>query len=95
MILAFKFILLVLSTLVGYTLGYFFTETKYRLAQWDLFKFQAFECRPCLSFHITWVITTLIAAIFGDWVVFIIGIFFAFMLFIGLKIDQRNKTVKI
>lgn len=93
--LAIKFILLVLCVLIGYTLGFVFTETRYRLAQYPLFQFQAFECRKCLSTHITWVLTTFVSCIFYSWWMFIIGLFFAAMLFIGLYIDEKNKTIKI
>ena len=93
--LAIKFIILVLCVLIGYTLGFIWTETKYRLAQHPLFQFTAFECRKCLSTHITWVLTTLSACIFSDWLMFIIGLFFAAMLFTGLYIDEKNKTIKV
>lgn len=93
--LAIKFIILVLCVLVGYTLGFIFTETKYRLGRYPLFQFKAFECRKCLSTHITWVLTTLASCIFSDWKMFIVGLFFATMLFIGLYIDEKNKTIKL
>lgn len=93
--IAIKFILLVFSVLLGYTLGYVFTETKYRLARYPLFQFQAFECRKCLSTHISWVTSTFIALLFEDWIMLIIGLIFAAVLFIGLYVDERNKTIKI
>ena len=91
--LAFKFILLVISVLIGYSLGYLLTESKYRLPNNGLFNFKAFQCRKCLSFHISWVVSTTISLLFVDWYMLIIGVVFAFMLFIGLMIDQKNKTV--
>lgn len=93
--LAIKFIILVGLTLLAYVLGYIFTETKLDLARWRLFQFKAFECRPCLSFHICWVLTTFVSLIYMDWIMLIVGIVFAFALFIGLKIDQKNKTIKL
>ena len=93
--LAIKFIILVGLTLLAYVLGYIFTETKLDLARWKLFQFKAFECRPCLSFHICWVLTTFVSLIYMDWKMLIVGIVFAFVLFIGLKIDQKNKTIKL
>ena len=92
---AVKFILLGISVLIGYTLGYVITETKLRLAKWKLFQFEAFQCRQCLSFHIAWVTSTIISLLFGDWTMLFIGIGFALMLFIGLKIDQKRKTVDV
>lgn len=93
--MAIKFIILVGLTLLAYVLGYIFTETKLDLARWKLFQFKAFECRPCLSFHICWVLTTFVSLIYMDWKMLIVGIVFAFGLFIGLKIDQKNKTIKL
>ena len=93
--LAVKFLLLILSVLIGYFLGYFLTETKYRLARYDVFKMTVWECRQCLSFHITWVLTTLSATLFEDWYMFIVGLFFAFMLYVGLRIDKNKKTIKL
>ena len=93
--IAFKFILLVFSVLFGYALGYVLTETKYRLARYPLFQFQAFECRKCLSTHIAWVTSTFISLLFGDWLMLIVGLVFASALFTGLYIDERNRTIKI
>ena len=93
--LAIKFILLVISVFIGYTLGYVFTETKLRLAKWKLFQFEAFQCRQCLSFHIAWVTSTIISLLFGDWTMLLVGVGFAFMLWLGLKIDQKRKTIDV
>ena len=93
--LAIKFIFLVLSIFIGYTLGWYFTE-KNRLAdKHPLFEFEAFECRQCLSFHIAWVTSTIISLIFGDWIMAVIGIAMAFIMYFGIKIDQKHKTIKI
>ncbi len=93
--LAIKFILLVISVLIGYTLGYVFTETKLRLAKWKLFQFEGFQCRPCLSFHIAWVTSTFFALLFMDFKMLLVGVVFAFVLWIGLKVDQKQKTVDV
>ena len=93
--LAIKFLLLLVSVFAGYFLGYFFTETKYRLSRYDVFKMTVWECRQCLSFHIAWVTSTFISLLFDDWIMLIVGVVFAFALFAGLKIDQKIKTIKI
>ena len=93
--IAVKFLLLLASVFAGYFLGYLFTETKYRLARYDVFKMTVWECRKCLSTHIAWVTSTFIAALFEDWLVFIIGLIFAAALFTGLYLDEKNKTIKI
>ena len=90
-----KFLLLLASVFAGYFLGYLFTETKYRLARYRVFQMKAFECRKCLSTHIAWVSSTLIATLFEDWYVFIIGLIFAAALFVGLYIDERQRTITL
>lgn len=93
--LAIKFILLVISIFIGYTLGWYFTMEKRISDIHPLFEFQAFECRGCLSFHIAWLTSTVISLFFGDWVMLIIGIAMALIMYWGIKIDEKNKTVKI
>lgn len=91
--MAIKFILLVLCVLVAYTLGYIFTETKYDLQKYPLFDFEAFKCRKCLSFHISWVLSTFTSLLFNDWIMLVVGIIFAGFLFIGLKIDENKRMI--
>jgi hypothetical protein len=93
--MAIKFLLLLMSVFLGYTLGYVLTETKYRLARYKVFQFKAFECRKCLSTHIAWVVSTFISLLFEDFCMLIIGLIFAGALFTGLYIDEKNKTIKI
>lgn len=84
-----KFIILLICTFLGYVLGYVFTETKYDLQRFKIFDFEAFKCRKCLSFHISWVLCTIASTLFEDWIMFCIGILFSIMLFIGLRIDEK------
>lgn len=63
-----KFILLLLCVFIAYVLGYIFTETKYDLQKYPIFDFEAFKCRKCLSFHISWVLSTFISSLFNDWI---------------------------
>lgn len=93
--LAVKFSLLILSVLLGYFLGYFLTETKYRLANYNAFKMKVWECRKCLSTHIAWVTSTFVSLLFNDWIMLLIGLGFAAMLFIGLYLDEKEKTISI
>lgn len=89
--LAIKFILLVLLTLISYTLGFHFTEGKFDLQKYKLFQFKAFECRKCLTFHITWVLNTFVSLLFKDYIMLIVGVVFAIGVFIGLYIDEKNR----
>lgn len=91
--IAFKFVLLVISIFIGYIFGWYFTE-KNRLAdKHPLFQFEAFECRQCLSFHIAWVTSTIISLLLEDWIMLLIGIVMALIMFLGLKVDQKKKTI--
>lgn len=89
-----KFIILLICVFLGYVLGYIFTETKYDLQRYEIFDFEAFKCRKCLSFHVSWVLTTIASTLFNDWIMFAVGIFFSFMLFLGLKIDEKLRQEK-
>ena len=91
--MAVKFIILVLCVLIAYTLGYIFTETRYDLQKYPLFDFEAFKCRKCLSFHISWVLSTFTSLLFNDWIMLVVGIIFALFLFIGLKIDENKRMI--
>ena len=90
-----KFILLLISMMTGYFLGYLFTETKYYLAKYPVFRFKAFECRKCLSFHIAWITSTAISLLFADWVMVLVGFILAFSLFFALLMDEKEKTITI
>lgn len=89
--IAIKFIILVICVLVAYTLGYIFTETKCDLQRYPLFDFEAFKCRKCLSFHISWVLSTFISLLFGDFIMLVLGIIFAAFLFLGLHLDEKKR----
>lgn len=86
-----KFLLLILCVLVAYVLGYIFTETKFDLQRWELFDFQMFKCRPCLTFHISWVLTTFTSLLFYDWWMLLWGVCFSLGMFILMKIDEYNR----
>lgn len=92
--LAFKFILLVTSVFVGYFLGFFLTDTV-DLSKYKALNFKAFTCRPCLSFHIAWVSSTITGLLMNDWIMVGVGIAFAFVLFIGLKMDEHERTITL
>lgn len=89
--IAIKFLILVLCVFVAYTLGYIFTETKYDLQRYKLFDFEAFKCRKCLSFHISWVLSTFISLLFVDFIMLGFGLIFAAFLFLGLHIDEKRR----
>ena len=94
-ILLLKFLSVLFCALAGYTLGWFFTEKFDLASKSSLFRFQAFECRKCLTFHCIWVLSGIMACLFVDWKVLAAGVICAALTFIGLKVDQKNKTVKL
>ena len=89
--MAIKFIILVVCILIGYILGYILTETKYDLQRWELFDFKMFKCRPCLTFHINWVLTTFFSCLFNDLIMIGFGILFSLGMFILMKIDEKER----
>ena len=93
--LCIKFLILVLVIFLAYTIGYYVVDVCDISSKHGLFKFTAFECRPCFTFHISWVTSTAISLLFGDFVMLLIGILFALMTYLGLKHDVENKTIKI
>lgn len=90
-----NFLILVLIVLVGFTLGWVFTETKFRLSQWRLFQFEAFECRQCLTFHLIWVPSVAYGLWENSWMTILVGVIFAFIVWAGIKIDIKKRTKKI
>lgn len=90
-----KFLILILVIFLAYTVGYYVVDVWYISTKHDLFKFTAFECRPCFTFHVAWVTSTAISLLFCDFVMLFIGILFALMTYLGLKKDVENKTIKI
>ena len=92
--LAIKFLILVLCVFFGYFGGYFFTEV-WNIGKYKIFDFEAFQCRQCLSFHISWVTSTFMALLLMDLWMIPVGIIFALFLWLGLRIDQNKKTINI
>lgn len=90
-----NFLILVLIVLVGFTLGWLFTETKFRLSKWKLFQFEAFECRQCLTFHLIWVPSVTYGLWVHSWMTIAVGVLFAFIVWTGIKIDIKKRTKKI
>ena len=93
--LCIKFLILILVIFIAYTVGYYVVDVWDISSKHGLFKFTAFECRPCFTFHVAWVTSTAISLLFCDFVMLFIGILFALMTYLGLKKDVENKTIKI
>lgn len=90
-----NFLVLVGIVLIGFSLGWALTETKFRLSKWRLFQFEAFECRQCLTFHLIWVPSVAYGLWENSWMTIAVGVLFAFCVWAGIKIDQSKRTKKI
>lgn len=52
-----------------------------------------FNCRPCLTFHLTWSVAALIALPIGSFILFVCGVVMAFIVFLIVKyIDSKSIT---
>lgn len=48
-----------------------------------------FNCRPCLNFHLIWLLSAIAAWIIGSIILFIMGIILAFAVFAVLYLRDR------
>lgn len=53
-----------------------------------------FNCRPCSTFHLTWMQTSLLAYVFESWELFFSGIVTAFVIFFIIKYIDNKKVIK-
>lgn len=90
-----KFLLLSLSVFIGLIFGYVLTETRYRIANIPAFNVKPFTCKKCLSFHISWFTAACFSLYLEDFKMLAVGFLFSFILFVGLVIDERERTISI
>lgn len=80
-----------LSTLLSFTLGeYLPLVLPYKNR---VFSRKPFNCSPCTTFHLQWLISALIALIFNAWGILVIGIITAFILFFIVRYRDNNKVI--
>ena len=53
-----------------------------------------FNCRPCMTFHLVWIFTTLFAAIGQNHVLLVAGFVVAFAVFFIIKHIDNKKVVE-
>jgi hypothetical protein len=53
-----------------------------------------FNCKPCLTFHILWILHTLTALLYQSWIFFTIGLISSLAIFGVLYIENKFKIVK-
>lgn len=94
MIILYVILLMIINT-AGMYLGWLFTESDYRLA--DKFKwlnFKPFNCLPCLTFHLIWIMQVTVAILLNSLQYGLAGITFAFAIWFCLYIENKNKIEK-
>lgn len=90
------FILCIFINSSGILLGKILTESK-RLA---LNRFsnkldrKPFNCKPCLTFHLLWMIYTIVAIVLSSLLFWIVGISFSFAIFGVLYLSDKSKIIK-
>ena len=92
---ALQFIVNIAIVLIAYILGYVLTEQYPISDKWKGFDQKPFNCRLCLSTHLSWVTSTAVALLWKSLPMLILGIVFAVALFIGLYTEQKRKTIEI
>lgn len=50
-----------------------------------------FNCRPCLTFHLLWMVNTVCAFIFESFVLFVFGVVFSWVVFGVLHYSSKSK----
>ncbi len=90
------FLICISVNLSGIFLGNLFTENKYvALTQFSKkFNRKPFNCKPCLTFHLLWILYTIVAVIISSWLVWAIGLIFSFAIFGVLYLDNKSKIIK-
>lgn len=53
-----------------------------------------FNCRPCLTFHLTWVLAAFFALICNSLEILMVGVLLAFILFLIVKYIDNKKVIK-
>lgn len=74
-------------------LGWFFTETEYRLAnKHRLLNRKPFNCRPCLTFHFGWMLSGIVALVISNLTFFILGVVLSLITWLILEIENEYKV---
>ncbi|GAB6012720.1 hypothetical protein [Viscerimonas tarda] len=87
------FLMTLLLSLTGYFLGWILTEHPYFALAGHFPKLnrKPFNCRPCTTFHLIWLLQGIAAVHIESFTFFLIGLACAFIVFILLYSDNNNK----
>jgi len=83
-------------SVAGLYLGWFFTEhERYALAnRWRFLDRKPFNCRPCMTFHLIWMLSGGCAVFLKSLAMFFKAVNCAFIIFYALYISSRSKIEK-
>lgn len=79
--------------IVGIFFGWLLTENN----RWSLtrispfFDRKPFNCRPCLTFHLLWIMYVLVAFVTGTFWFAVVGLLLSLFVFVGLYFSDRSK----
>lgn len=85
-------ITIVLSSIVAIYFGKILPLMLPRLS--SLLDRKPFNCRPCTTFHLAWMLTTLAAVAISSVKLFVTGIITAFIIFFIVKYIDNKKVIK-
>lgn len=87
------FAVILIINIVGIFLGWLLTENNcWSLAKLSrLFDRKPFNCRPCLTFHLLWIMYGCFSLIMQSWSLWLVGFVLAFIVFGGLYAESKSK----
>jgi len=53
-----------------------------------------FNCRPCFTFHLHWLGMAFVAVITQSWIIALLGVLAAFIIFLTVKYIDNKKVAK-
>lgn len=59
-----------------------------------LFDRKPFNCRPCITFHLTWLLIGIEAYLLGSMSLFVVGVVLAFVVFAIINYSENKKIEK-
>ncbi|PXV58406.1 hypothetical protein CLV62_14915 [Dysgonomonas alginatilytica] len=90
------FILCIFINLSGILLGKILTESKHLALNRfsDKLDRKPFNCKPCLTFHLLWIICTIVSIVISSLLFWVVGVFFALAIFGILYLNDKSKIIK-
>ena len=89
-------VVIIVVSIAGLYLGWFFTEhERYALANRSQFlDRKPFNCRPCMTFHLIWMLSGGSAVFLKSLAMFFMGVICAFIIFYVLYVSSKSKIEK-